>query len=273
MAAKGHAKRSAQRNEENAQADAVSDALDRLYAAPLEQFVSTRRELVAALRASGELAASKVIASAEKPTRTAWALNQVARRRPELFRALFDARDRANQAQKHGDAEQVRATVREFRDRLADAVNGAREAAAETGFSFNAAQARRIAETLQAAGGAGSEARAGLLAGRLAHDVGLEDPFAGLEAGPQRGRERRDQQERQEQKAQQERAERLHAIEQARDRVATLQRQAAEARAAARHATALARRAQSEADRADRAAAEAENRLDEARAELERLRK
>jgi hypothetical protein len=261
------------RGKGDSQADAVSEALDQLYGAPLERFVPSRRELVASLRASGDIAASKLVASAEKPTRTAWALNQVARRRPELIRALFEARDRANQVQKQGDAEQVRASVREFRDRLTDAVNGAREAANETGFSFNAAQARRIAETLQAAGGAGSEARASVLAGRLAHDVGLEDPFAGLEAGPPPGRGRQDRQAQQARQERQERTERLRAIEQVRERVAALERQAAEARAAARHANALARRAQSDAERADRAVAEAEKDLDQARAELQRLRK
>ena len=49
------------------------------------------KELVAALRARGEAAAAQAVAAAAKPTRTAWALNQVARARPELVEALLQA--------------------------------------------------------------------------------------------------------------------------------------------------------------------------------------
>jgi hypothetical protein len=254
-----------QRRDANPKPDPLSEALDRLYGAPLERFVALRRELVASLRGSGDAAASKVVGSAVKPSRTAWALNQIARRRPELLSALFAARDRATAAQNRGDSDELRGCVRAYRERLAEVVDRARSAAAEAAMDLSAAQGRRIGETLQACA-AGSEARAGLLAGRLSQDVALEDSFAGLGPGPvpkghqEKGGERQARQARQ------------RAIDQARDQVATLEHRAAEARAAARQASALARRAQSEAEDAARAAAEAEQKLERARAEWQRLK-
>jgi hypothetical protein len=268
--------------------DPLSSAIDRLYEAPLEQFVALRRELGAALRAAGEVEASRLVATAAKPTRTAWALNQVARRQPELLQALFDARDGAAVAQKRGDAEQVRSTVREFRTRLADAVRAARDVLAGVGVEMNAGQSRRTAESLQAASAGGAEARTQLLAGRLARDVDVEDPFGGLEVDETRAQRRseprppedgasrkrdaaaRDARER---SIQRERAERERAIEERRLRVASLEEKAREAHASAREAEVAAGRAQSAAEKARRAAVEADARLGQARAELRALTK
>lgn len=246
--------------------DLLSEALDQLYAAPLERFVALRRELAAQLRSSGDAAAAKRVGSAVKPSRTAWALNQVARRRPELLSALFEAWDRATATPKQSDSDQVRSSVRAYRERLAEVVHGARGVAAEVGVEFGAGQARRMGETLQALCAPGSEARASLLAGRLAQDVAVEDPFAGLAPGPLPKRREGESRERQERK------ERQQAINRARDRVTALEHKASEASAAAREANALARRAQSDADRAARAVAEVEQQLERARAELRALK-
>jgi hypothetical protein len=264
----------------------LSDALDRLYGAPLEQFVALRRELVATLRAAGELPASRLVATATKPARTAWALNQVARRRPELLHALFDARKCAAAAQEKGDAEQVRTTVREYRARLADAVRAARDVLAEVGVEINAGQSRRIGESLQAASSGEDDARAQLLAGRLVQDVDVEDPFAGLAVGGTRARRdqdrqrpedggsrKRDTEERdaRDRAIEREREERQRAIEEGRQRIASLERTARETRSLAAEAESAARRSQAAAEKAGRAAAEAEERLGQARAELEGL--
>jgi hypothetical protein len=267
--------------------DPLSDALDRLYGAPLEQFVALRRELGGALRAAGELPASRLVATAAKPTRTAWALNQVARGRPELLQAVFDARDGAAVAQKQGDAQQVRTTVREFRTRLAEAVRGARDVLAGVGVRLNAGQSRRIGEALQAASAGGADARAKLLEGRVAQDVGVVDPFGGLDVGETRARRSpepppedaasrkreaaaRDAHER---AIQRERAERDRAIEERRLRVLSLEQKAREAHALAREAEVAAGRAQSAAEKARRACVEADERLGQARAELRTLTK
>jgi hypothetical protein len=263
-------------------AEPFAAALDRLYAAPLEQFVALRRELVASLRASGDPPAARLLAAAIKPTRTAWALNRVARSHPELLRGFFDARDRAAAAQVQGNAEQARTAVREYRERMAEVGRAAREALGEAGVAINAAQVRRIGESLQASSTGDADARATLLAGRLARDEDVQDPFAGLEVGGARPRPGPDPQPSDgvvgkreaaaraahERAMQRERARRERALEEARQRVASLEHEAREARAVAMRAEAATRRAQSAEKLAMGAAEQAEERLERARADL-----
>jgi hypothetical protein len=269
--------------------DALSDALERLYAAPLDRFVVTRRELVASLRAAGELPASRLVATAQKPTRSAWALNEIARRAPQLVRSVFEARDAAAAAQKRGDAEQMRTTAREYRERISEVVHAARDVLAKAGAETNASLARRMAETVQAAGAGREDVRAHWLAGRLTHDVDIEDPFAGLEVGPSHARGPSKEPKRRAFRAHEPVTRtRVHepvtkarayepqterAIENARQRVASLEQAANDARAASKEAESVAARAQSEATRARKRAEDAEARLEQARAQLAALTK
>ena len=144
--------------------------VDHLYAVPLEEFLALRKQLAGDLRASGDVAAARAIAAAPKPTRTAWALNQVSRRQPELPRALLLARELAF-APARGNAEGVRQASRDYRERLNDIVRAARQVMAEGGMELNASQARRMIETLQAACADGGKARAQWLGGTLARDL------------------------------------------------------------------------------------------------------
>jgi hypothetical protein len=267
--------------------DSAIKALDRLYSGPLDQFTALRGELAAALRATGEVEASRLVAAAAKPTRTAWGLNQVARKRADLLRALFKARDAAAAAQKGGDAAQIRATVREYRDHAAEVVGAVRQALADAGVELTPAQARRIGETLQAASAEGPDARARLLAGRLAQDVDVEDPFAGIEAGSGR-RSRPQEQPRKdavprerggaaakarEREAQRQREDRTRRTEEARAGVAALGEEIREARATARRAEVAAMRAQTEAEQARRRVTDLEARWTRAREELREIEK
>jgi hypothetical protein len=273
----------------------VAGALDRLYAAPFDDFVPTRREMVASLRAAGDVAGSRVVAAATKPSRTAWALNQVARRRPELLAAALDARTTAAAVQTSGDA--LRASARAYRDRLADLVQAASDVLRDDGGELTASQGRRISATVQAiAGSDDAGVREALLGGRLAADVDVDDPFAGLEAGPARERrettsppreglaarqgakrsheaestlEKARERERLAREREQERqAAELAELEKARARVAALEDEARQARVAARDAEVAARRAQAEAERLRRAVEAVEKRLSEARGDL-----
>jgi hypothetical protein len=269
--------------------DPVSMALERLYGAELDAFLAQRKQLVAELRGAGNSAAAKAVASAPKPTRTAWALNQVARRSPELLQALLRAREEAA-TPPSGDADGLRQAMRDYRDRVADVVRAARDRLAESGMDLNAEQSRRIGETLQATCAEPGEARDRLMAGTLSADVVVEDPFAGIagDEGPAaalratEGRapakatpkgtadvdlERRREQERRER----EREQREKALAAARVRVAELEETARDARTRARSAEATAERATREADRARQAADDAEASLDAARKELGRL--
>ncbi len=160
----------------------LSPALDRLYAAPLEDFVTLRAQLAAELKAAGEAAASKAVAAAPKPTRTAWALNQVSRRQPELPRALLRARDAAF-TPTPGDADGLRQAMRDYRDKITDIVRAARDLMTEGGMELNAIQIRRMTETLQAACADEGGARTQLLGGTLVRETEAEDPLALLAAG------------------------------------------------------------------------------------------
>jgi hypothetical protein len=274
-------------------ADALSEALDRLYAGPFDAFLDRRKELVASLRASGNAAAAKEVAAASKPTRTAWALDRIAHHRPELVEAMLGARDAAVSVQKKGDAAAIREAIRESRARTAEVLQAAREVLAAAGFEAPVAQVRRMSETLAAASLEGSEARRLFAEGRLTRDLGQEDPFAGLEVGP--ARPRKEAAPASEEKATaatstaaaaaKERAAKEKAAHEAatkaaheaaakaaRERVEALEGELREARVEARKKEMAAVRAQDEADRARRAVGETEARLESARAELRAMR-
>jgi len=263
--------------------DAFNQSLDRLYAAALDDFLPMRKREVAALRTAGDAAAARAVGAASKPTRTAWALNQVARREPAVVRALLQAREAA--AAPHAGGDDLRAATREYRDRLNDVVRAARDVLAEAGVELNAGQARRIAETLQAASAEDGDTRARLVAGRLVHDVEVEDPFGGLVAegadggtprrpAPERKKDKADEREaaRAEERRRKEQAERERAIEAARARLSALEESAREARAEARTAETAADRAAREAERVRQRVTDVESRLVAARAELARLK-
>jgi len=277
----------------------AAGALDRLYGAPFDDFVPTRREMVAALRAGGDVAGARAVAAAAKPSRTAWALNQVARKRPELLAAALEARTKAAAAQTSGDA--LRASARAYRDCLAALVQAASDALREGGGELTASQGRRISATVQAIAGADDAvAREALLTGHLVADVDVDDPFAGLEAGPARERpetrspreaalparhgvkrssedvstlekaREREKQAREREKLAQEREQERQAaeLEKARAKVAALEDEARQARVAAREAEVAAGRARAEAERLRRAVEAVEKRLSDAKGEL-----
>lgn len=255
-------------------------ALDRLHSAPFDEFIALRRELAAALRGQGDAPSARLIAAVGKPTRTAWGLNQLAHKRAELLQALFEARDAAASAQRRGDAGQIRETVRVYRDRVAGVVGAVRQLLADAGMDLTAAQARRVAETLQATATEDPDARATLLAGRLTEDVGVDDPFAGIEVDATGIRERakqprnesapreRDAARASAREREAQRKEQARQIEEARARVAALEEEARDARATARQAEVAATRAQSEAERARLRVADVEARCARAREEL-----
>jgi hypothetical protein len=273
--------------------DPVGEALDRLYAAPLDEFVPRRRDAVAALRAAGEVTAARVVGAAVKPSRTAWALNQVARRQPELLASALQARALAVAAQATGEGEALRTTARSYRETLAALVQAAGDAVREEGGELTAAQGRRISATVQAiAGSDDPDVRETLRAGRLATDVDVDDPFAGFEVAleekarepraaasaarddlasrraAEAGRELERARERERAALEREQERQARELEKARARVAALEEEARQARAAAREAEVAASRAQAEAERLRRAVEAVEKRLSEARGEL-----
>ena len=76
----------------------TEEALDRLYAAPLEEFTATRNALAKELAADKQAAAS--IKSLKKPNLAAWALNQLARDHANKLDELFDVTDKLRRVQR-----------------------------------------------------------------------------------------------------------------------------------------------------------------------------
>jgi hypothetical protein len=164
---------------------AVTAALDELYAAPFDRFIPLRRELALRLRGAGNVAGARRVSEAKKPTRTAWALNQVARKNSELVAAVIETRRAAAGAPKAGDAGAIRAVMQRYREAIARAVGAVRSTLAADGVGLSPAQSRRVGETLQAIATDPTE-REKLSTGRLTADIEVEDPFAGIEVGPVR---------------------------------------------------------------------------------------
>ena len=71
-------------------ADAEAE-IDGLYGLAFDEFIPARDVLAKRLRAEGEKERAAAMAKLRKPSRPAWAINRVARERPELADAVLDA--------------------------------------------------------------------------------------------------------------------------------------------------------------------------------------
>lgn len=150
-----------------------------MYAGPLDGFVEARKALVKKLRADGDRAEAQRVAKLPKPTVSAWAVNQLAHRRPEILAAYLEAHHRARArqlrafAQPDEDAKSLAATAVRHERRLLDA-------AVETARTFLEDVGRggrnlvdRVRTNLRAAA-VSVELQAQVEAGLLAQD--LEEP-------------------------------------------------------------------------------------------------
>ncbi len=263
---------------------ALNAALDELYAGPFDSFVALRRELSVRLRGTGNASAARLVAQAAKPTRTAWALNQVARAHPDIIAAIVGLREAAATEQKTGDAQTIRDGIRRYRDAVGVVVRAVRSTLATDGVALSSTQARRLSETVQALSTDESE-REKLASGRLTRDVEVEELFAGVEVGDvaahpkERGpvhdakgskadAEARRAREAERLRVERERQER--EIEEARARVTALERAVDDARKISMDAEREARRAQYDSDKAARSLAELERKLERARGDLKK---
>lgn len=162
--------------------------LSSLYQAPLSEFIARRAALVSQLKRSGHKEVAARIASAVKPSRAAYLVNQVYWRARPVYDAVLDAGTRARAAQQArllGDmATDVNETIRARDTVVRAAVEQAVAVAAGEGQGASdtvVAQARASFEALAAHG---LEAR--LAHGHLVEDVALPGlaAFAGLVLPP-----------------------------------------------------------------------------------------
>lgn len=155
-----------------------------LYALDPGEFTAARNALVKELRAAGRRDEAAGVAKLRRPPVTAWALNRVARDRPDLLEAVLDAgrglRAATEQALE-GDASALRPAQAAER-RAVDAVTATASSQLETTGKAGGDTARqRMAATLRAAVVDPTVAEP-LLAGAL--DADHEAPGFGLESFP-----------------------------------------------------------------------------------------
>jgi hypothetical protein len=235
---------------------ASDDDVDRLYGLPLEEFTAARNKLAAALKKEGKQEEADEVKTLRKPSISAWAVNQLARKERLQVRSLVTSADRLRKAQESllrgGAADELRASVERQREVVSALLKRAKEILREGGHPATEATLERIRETLTAV--AGDEEGARLVEqGRLETDL---DPagFGPMTAAPPTRKKKDD------------RSEKKERIERATKAVDELRSEVREREEAAR-------RAAGEATQADRAAKAARAAAEKAQAALERLTK
>ncbi|MDQ0827214.1 DNA-binding transcriptional MerR regulator [Arthrobacter sp. B2I5] len=129
--------------------EALADIADRLYGGPLDDFIAARTAAAKDVaRQDKQLAAA--VRALPKPSVAAWAVNMLARFRPDVLAGLGGLGERMRAAQESLDAPALRELGRERRSMLADAVDVARSVAQEQGRSISDAIAADVEETLRA---------------------------------------------------------------------------------------------------------------------------
>ena len=129
------------------------DELDSLYAAPLEEFTPKRNELAKSLRAEGDAKAADAVKALRKPSRPAWLVNQLARRRPGEVKRLLQAGAELRELQEKmlagsADRDALREAAANEQQLVEGLLRRARAIGAEHGVSAQVLD--RVGETLQA---------------------------------------------------------------------------------------------------------------------------
>ncbi len=153
----------------------LADIAAQLYAAPFDDFVAGRsaaaRDLLATGTATPELRSRAAeVRGLPKPSVSAWAVNMLARQRPETLRDLLELGAAMRRAQAALDAAALRNLSRERRALLAGAVAAARAAAEQQGRKISGTIAGEVEQTLRAAT-ADEGAAAAVRSGRLLHSL------------------------------------------------------------------------------------------------------
>lgn len=175
----------------------LDSELDRLYAAPLADFVTVRNEIATRLRLVGDDPAAGGVKALRKPSVSAWAVNQLVRTRELDVARLLKAGEALEQAQRDllsGKAGGFETARKEE----AAAIGILQAAAREMIPNMTAVTLERVTQSLRA--GTSEARRAELKAGRLtedltpggfefAPDLALTTPRAGKEPAAKKAKE------------------------------------------------------------------------------------
>lgn len=158
--------------------------LSSLYQAPLAEFVTRRTQLVSQLKRSGHKDVAARIASAAKPSRAAYLVNQVFWRARAIYDAVLEAGTAARAAQQArllGDqSTDLNEVIRERDVAIRAAIDHALTVADREGQAASDAVAAQLRASFEALAAHGLEGR--LAHGHLVEDVALPGlgAFAGL---------------------------------------------------------------------------------------------
>jgi hypothetical protein len=133
----------------------VDAEVEALYGLPLDEFTKARDTLARARSKAQGKEAGAAVKALKKPSAVAWALNQLARQRPEEVEALLDAGARVRRAQtaavEGGDPDELREATKAEVAEVQALAGQARSILAETGRGGSPTQEDRLATTLRAA--------------------------------------------------------------------------------------------------------------------------
>jgi hypothetical protein len=163
--------------------------LDELYGLPLGEFTAARSELAKRLKKAGQTSEAESVGALAKPSISAWAVNQLARREADRVRELAEAGEELVAAQKAAlagkGAERFDGASRRQREAVRTLLPAAIAVLESAGHRPSDAVRERIASSLRAAS-VDPEGRRLLEHGRLQEDfesAGL-DLLAGFAPGP-----------------------------------------------------------------------------------------
>jgi len=245
------------------------EAIQRLYALPLDEFTAERDELAARLRRDGDREAAGEVKKLRKPGVAAWALNQVRHNNPRQVDELIEAGRRLREAQEGllsgGGRGALDRAAEEERRLVGELARHAERELVAAGRSVSGAVQERLRETLRAVA-TDDEAREALSAGRLLRDYtpsGLGVLIgSGAARSPRDGVRDRQLEERLEQ-ARAKQRELEERVGQARRELRDARREATRAAAALERAEAAHEQAEARAREAGERTAELEARLAE----------
>jgi hypothetical protein len=145
----------------------VADEIDALYDLPLEEFTHARDELARRLRSGGHADDARQVKSLRKPTVSAWALNQLARRHRDEVRALLSTAERMKDA----SADDLRELSAARKRLVGSLVERADQILKDAGHAAGPTHRERISRVLL--GATGDRSGDELLEGRLSRDPEL----------------------------------------------------------------------------------------------------
>jgi hypothetical protein len=231
----------------------VDAQLDRLFEAPLEDFTRLRNELAAELKSDGRTEEAATIKAMKKPSLPVWALNQLARREPELIEKLLEVQRKIGGGSTPKSIQVLTRSRREIAGALTKAARGILD---EQGHAAGASTIEKITNTLFATNT--PEEIEALRAGRLSTELSstsLEEAFAAMPGAPA-----------------EDEAGPSHAVARASAQLQELEEQS---RAAEEETTSLRRKAEQlkvQAEEAERAAATSERQTEKLRVKVEAAR-